>query len=383
MTASPIGDGAPVLLALDASVTLASAAGRRDVPLREFFLAYRKTAARPGEVLIDVRVPRGRAGDPALLQGEQARPRRHLHRRGRVRARPDAGRTRGAARGSPTAASPRRRSARPRSRSALRRPAVDAGRRPRRCASIADGVGTPMTDLRGSAAYRRAMVGRLLEKCVADTAPRASRWGSGDEQAGRADRDRARRRRERCRTNRRRPRHRRGALRRRPVARRGARRACVAGAWRPTRTRASLRDRRRPRARTRPACSPCSPPTTSPARTTPVRRATTSRCSRREVCFAGQAVAWVIAETRRGRARAAAAAVARRVRAAAGDPLDRGRHRRRQLPHRRRIGCIAATPRRRCATRRIASTASCASAARSTSTSRRKPRSRIATTTAG
>ena len=27
-----------------------------------------------------------------------------------------------------------------------------------------------MTDLRGSAAYRRAMVGRLLEKCVADTA---------------------------------------------------------------------------------------------------------------------------------------------------------------------------------------------------------------------
>ena len=29
------------------------------MPLREFFLAYRKTAARPGEVMIDVRVPRG------------------------------------------------------------------------------------------------------------------------------------------------------------------------------------------------------------------------------------------------------------------------------------------------------------------------------------
>ena len=52
-TASPIGDGAPVLLALDASVTLASAAGRRVVPLREFFLGYRQTAARPGEVLIE------------------------------------------------------------------------------------------------------------------------------------------------------------------------------------------------------------------------------------------------------------------------------------------------------------------------------------------
>jgi xanthine dehydrogenase small subunit len=36
--------------------------------------------------------------------------------------------------------------------------------------SIADGVGTPLTDLRGSAGYRRAMVGRLLEKCAAETA---------------------------------------------------------------------------------------------------------------------------------------------------------------------------------------------------------------------
>ena len=58
MTASPIGDAPPVLLALDASVTLASASGSRVVPLRAFFLGYRKTAARPGEVLIDVRVPR-------------------------------------------------------------------------------------------------------------------------------------------------------------------------------------------------------------------------------------------------------------------------------------------------------------------------------------
>ena len=45
--------------------------------------------------------------------------------------------------------------------------------------SIADGVGTPMTDLRGSAAYRRAMVGRLLEKCAADTALAAEPVGAG------------------------------------------------------------------------------------------------------------------------------------------------------------------------------------------------------------
>jgi xanthine dehydrogenase small subunit len=45
-------------------------------------------------------------------------------------------------------------------------PATAAALRP-----IADAVGTPMTDLRGSAGYRRAMVGRLLEKCVDETAP--------------------------------------------------------------------------------------------------------------------------------------------------------------------------------------------------------------------
>ena len=43
-TASPIGDAAPLLLALDAVVHLAGAEGRRSVPLSEFFTAYRKTA---------------------------------------------------------------------------------------------------------------------------------------------------------------------------------------------------------------------------------------------------------------------------------------------------------------------------------------------------
>ena len=42
-TASPIGDSAPVLLTLDASVVLASAAGERTVPLHEFFTGYRRT----------------------------------------------------------------------------------------------------------------------------------------------------------------------------------------------------------------------------------------------------------------------------------------------------------------------------------------------------
>ncbi len=60
MTASPIGD-APAGAARAGRVGDAGERrpGARVVPLREFFLAYRKTAARPDEVMIDVRVPRG------------------------------------------------------------------------------------------------------------------------------------------------------------------------------------------------------------------------------------------------------------------------------------------------------------------------------------
>jgi xanthine dehydrogenase small subunit len=57
MTASPIGDSPPALLALDAAVELVGPDGRRRVPLSEFFLGYRKTAARSDEVLSRVVLP--------------------------------------------------------------------------------------------------------------------------------------------------------------------------------------------------------------------------------------------------------------------------------------------------------------------------------------
>lgn len=56
--ASPASDPAPVLLALDAQVVLASEKGERTVPLHEFFLGYRKTAARPDELITAVVCPR-------------------------------------------------------------------------------------------------------------------------------------------------------------------------------------------------------------------------------------------------------------------------------------------------------------------------------------
>jgi xanthine dehydrogenase molybdopterin binding subunit/xanthine dehydrogenase small subunit len=69
VTASPIGDSAPWLLALDASVVLASLrrpavrsgvaqVRERVLPIEDFFVAYRKTALQPGEILKTIIVPR-------------------------------------------------------------------------------------------------------------------------------------------------------------------------------------------------------------------------------------------------------------------------------------------------------------------------------------
>lgn len=57
VTASPVGDTAPVLLALDARLVLRSVDGERTVPMREFVTGYRHTAMRPDEVLVRVDIP--------------------------------------------------------------------------------------------------------------------------------------------------------------------------------------------------------------------------------------------------------------------------------------------------------------------------------------
>jgi xanthine dehydrogenase small subunit len=56
-TASPIGDAPPVLLALDASLVLASAAGEREVPLADYFTGYRQSVKRPDELIKTIRIP--------------------------------------------------------------------------------------------------------------------------------------------------------------------------------------------------------------------------------------------------------------------------------------------------------------------------------------
>jgi xanthine dehydrogenase small subunit len=58
VTASPIGDSAPLLLALDASVHLAGPRGRRQQSLASFFTGYRRTALERTEIVTTIDIPK-------------------------------------------------------------------------------------------------------------------------------------------------------------------------------------------------------------------------------------------------------------------------------------------------------------------------------------
>ena len=55
--ASPAGDSLPVLMAVDATFDLGSAAGERSVSAQHLWTGYRRTALRPDELLLRMRFP--------------------------------------------------------------------------------------------------------------------------------------------------------------------------------------------------------------------------------------------------------------------------------------------------------------------------------------
>jgi CO/xanthine dehydrogenase FAD-binding subunit len=55
--ASPAGDSLPVLLSLDATVRVRSIHGRRQIPIDEFFLDYRKLDLAPEELITTIAIP--------------------------------------------------------------------------------------------------------------------------------------------------------------------------------------------------------------------------------------------------------------------------------------------------------------------------------------
>ncbi|HEX2248676.1 MAG TPA: FAD binding domain-containing protein [Arthrobacter sp.] len=166
-TGSPIGDSAPALLALDASVVLASAGGEREVALAEYFTGYRQSVKKPGELLREVRIPLPLAESTAFykiakrrfddissvavaiamqLDGETLSSVRIGL--GGVAATPiRASRTEQALAGQPWTAE-----------------TAEAA------AAIMCTEGTPIDDLRASARYRSAMLGQALLKFYAEMA---------------------------------------------------------------------------------------------------------------------------------------------------------------------------------------------------------------------
>ena len=165
-TASPIGDSAPVLLTLDASVVLTSAAGERTLPLAEFLLGYRKTALQPGEIIREIVLPRAAAAPGLTSRADflKVSKRRELDISivaAAFRAEVD---TRGIVRlariayGGVALVSHRARAA---EKALEGRTLADARE------AVADALRaeyTPIDDVRGGAAYRRGLVVSLWEK---------------------------------------------------------------------------------------------------------------------------------------------------------------------------------------------------------------------------
>jgi xanthine dehydrogenase small subunit len=166
-TASPIGDAPPALLALDASLVLASPRGEREVQLADYFTGYRQTMKAPDELIRTVVIPLPLAPVSAfhkiakrrfddissvavgyaldIVDGVVQRARIGL---GGV------------------AATPLRALA---TEQALEgRPWTEEVAR--RAAAVMAGEGTPMDDHRASASYRSAMLGQSLLRLYAGSA---------------------------------------------------------------------------------------------------------------------------------------------------------------------------------------------------------------------
>ncbi len=168
MDASPAADLAPPLLSQDAVVELASGEGERVLPLSEFFLDYRKTAARPEELMTAVVIdPLGTADRCAYYKLQLRRAMAIAVVGVAVVLRMEESVCEQAAIGmGAVAAVPYRASA---AEAHLRGKEIGEAEIEAAAAAAADGA-RPIDDVRASGAYRRKMCGvlvrRLLKKAL-------------------------------------------------------------------------------------------------------------------------------------------------------------------------------------------------------------------------
>jgi xanthine dehydrogenase small subunit len=166
-TGSPIGDAAPVLLALDATLVLAGVDGEREVALADYFTGYRQSVRRPDELIKTVRIPLPLAPVSAFHKIAKRRfddissvavafaieLADDVVRRARIGL-------------GGVAATPVRAAATEHALVGRRWDAETV----RAAASVLGGEGTPLDDHRASARYRAAMLGQSLLKLHAETA---------------------------------------------------------------------------------------------------------------------------------------------------------------------------------------------------------------------
>jgi xanthine dehydrogenase molybdopterin binding subunit/xanthine dehydrogenase small subunit len=162
VTASPIGDSAPVLLALDASVRLESHTETRELPLHEFFTGYRRTVMREDEILTAVLLPRQLAGRCRFFKVSKRREMDISTVSAAFRIATDAAGTITEARLAygGVAATPAR---------ARKTEQALIGRTLEASPEILDLLASefsPLDDLRGSAAYRRTLIRELFRKFI-------------------------------------------------------------------------------------------------------------------------------------------------------------------------------------------------------------------------
>ncbi len=168
-TASPIGDTPPALLALDASIVLASRRGERVVPLADYFTGYRQTVKAPDELIRSVLVPlplepltafhkiaKRRFDDiSSVAVGYAVDVADGVVRRARIGL-------------GGVAATPLR--ARATEDALIDRPWTE--RTVREAAAVMATEGTPMDDHRASASYRSAMLGQSLLRFYTESVAR-------------------------------------------------------------------------------------------------------------------------------------------------------------------------------------------------------------------
>lgn len=168
--ASPAADGVPCLLALDAEVEIAAAAGARRMPLSGFIEGPRRTALRPDEMVTAIRMPEAAAAGRSRFLKLGARKYLVISiAMVAVRLEMSAGRIREAAVAvgacGPVAARL------PVLEAALAGQPADAGLAARATADLVVPALAPIDDIRADAPYRAVAAAELVRRALRDLCP--------------------------------------------------------------------------------------------------------------------------------------------------------------------------------------------------------------------